>query len=218
MFSKQLGVPAGLRLRPGAAVLGVVGVVFMLLAACGELPIPFKVRDSQQPVGTATRVVQATEPDSVISNIRLCIGFALPDQYMEQLTPDFTFVPDPVDVSILEQNYPGIFDNWDLGVETRVSRYMLSDLSVDSIRTIGVLETTDSTSSQQVRYKMGFVLPSFPGNYRGKAILYMRKLSDNLWYLNRWEDFRPTEAELDSCSCAGSWGFLRGHIRATIGG
>jgi hypothetical protein len=218
MFSKRPSVTVGLCSRPALAVLGIIGAVLMLLAACGELPIPFKVRDSQQPVGTATRVVQATAPDSVVSNIRLCIGNALPDQYIEQLTSDFTFVPDPVDVSILEQNYPGIFDNWNLGIETRVIRYMLSDFSPDSIRTIRVLETTDSTSSQQVRYKMGFVLQSFPGNYRGKAILYMRKLSDNLWYLNRWEDFRPTDVELDSCSCAGSWGFLRGHIRATIGG
>jgi len=201
--------------RPAAAKLCVVAVAAMvcLPVACGEFP--FQVGDSQRPIGSATKVIPATEPAAVLSNLVYCFDDQKSNLLIEQMTDDFTFVADPVDVAALEQTYPGIFNDWNLDVESQVTQYMLDagrcTFASLSLSNETLLEQpTDTTYAGQLDYGIALLLDSDSQTYMGQARLYMRKLSSNLWRIYRWEDIRPQDAQFNT------WGILRGRIRATL--
>jgi hypothetical protein len=163
-------------------------------------------------------VVPATEDSTVLSNLRVCVEGRAAEQYIAELAPDFIFVADPSDVADLEGDHPGIFSNWDLQVEHQVIRYMLDNgrcsvAMLDSLaETDTTRERTDSTSLIQADYSLLLVLDSEVQTYSGRAWFYMRRQSDNLWKMYRWEDFIIPGGKHDT------WGYLRGLIRATISG
>jgi hypothetical protein len=184
-----------------------------LVAGCGEFP--FQVGDSQKPIGSATQVIPATEPSAVLSNLVFCFNDQKASMFLDQLTEDFVFIADEIDVAALEQTYPGIFDGWTLDVESRVTQYMLDAgrctfASLALSGEVQLEQPTDSTYSGQLNYAIALLLNADSQTYMGKARLFMRKSSDNLWRIYRWEDIRPQDAQFDT------WGILRGRIRATL--
>jgi hypothetical protein len=208
-------VKRGRRGWPGVAIgLALAGgAMLCLLAGCGQFP--FQVGESQKPIGSATKVIPATEPAAVFSNLVYCFNDQKANLYLEQLTDDFVFVADAIDVATLEQTYPGIFNDWTLDVEGRVTQYMLDSgrcafASLTLSNETVLDEPTDTTYSSQVDYGIALLISADAQNYSGQARLFMRKLSDNLWRIYRWEDIRPQDAPYDT------WGILRGRIRATL--
>ena len=201
-------------LRP-ALKLGAraMAVMVYLLAGCGQFP--FQVGDSQPSIGSATKVIPATDPSAVLSNLVYCFNDRDATMFTDQLTEDFVFVADAIDVASLEQNYPGIFNDWNLDVEKQVAQYMLDAgrctfASLSFFNETLLDQPTDTTYSGQLDYGIAIKLNADSQTYMGQARLYMRKLSNNLWGVYRWEDIRPQDAEFDT------WGILRGRIRATL--
>jgi hypothetical protein len=186
-----------------------------LVASCGV----FEPRDSESPEeGSGGSVyVPPQEPPVVVSNLVTVMVESPHTAYPELFSEDFTFVPDPDDVLTLESIYgQGVFDNWDVDVEVQVgdrlfSRYFLALLELSEGT---VTEDTDSTYTVFHEYEFdilgdrGWLKTRGAANFRIK-----RDPSDNLWYLYQWEDFR-TESS-DSTGIDGTWGLLKGEIRAT---
>jgi hypothetical protein len=196
----------------GARALVLVSVLG-LVAACGNFP--FKIEEGQKPVGTATDVVPRTEPAAVLSNLMICVADQKAGEYLDQLATGFVFVADQIDVATLEQNYPGIFSDWNFEVESRVTQYMLDTgrclLAGLTLTNETVLDQpTDTTYSSQVDYRLMLYLNNHSRTYSGQARLFMRKDINSLWSIYRWEDIRPQDAPEDT------WGILRGQIRATM--
>lgn len=201
-------VGAGTRGRALALVL-MVG----LIGACGNFP--FKVGEGPPPNGSATDIVPRTDPSAVLSNLMICVGDQKGSEYLEQLAGGFIFVADQIDVATLEQNYPGIFSDWNLDVEGRVAQYMLDTgrclLAELTLSNETVLDQpTDTTYSSQVVYRLLLLLNNDAQNYSGQARLFMRKDTNSLWSIYRWEDIRPQGTQEDT------WGIVRGRIRATM--
>jgi hypothetical protein len=206
---------------PLAVALGAV----LLAASCGDFSCSesleslfsaFSLRDSEEPTGSSTQLIPATQALDVRSNILRAINNKDAISYETQLAEDFTFVADPIDVATVEQTYPGAFADWTLAVESAVMEYMLDevrcDLSILGLSDSTVIEETESLYSIQYAYSFLVILNDEPLQaYSGQARLLMRKeATDNLWRLYRWEDIRAEGSEDDT------WGILRGRIRATI--
>jgi hypothetical protein len=192
---------------PLVVALGAV----LLAASCGA----FSLRDSEEPTGSSTQLLPTTQPLVVRSNIWRSINNGDAISYETQLSEDFTFVADPIDVATVEQTYPGAFANWTVEVESAVMEYILDavrcDLSILGLSDSTVVEETEGLYTIQYNYSVIFILDNEFQSYAGQARLVMRKeTSDNLWYLYRWEDIRLEGSEDDT------WGILRGRIRATM--
>jgi len=202
------------RTGAGARARALVLVVMLgLIAACGQFP--FQIGDGPKPVGTATEIIPRTEPAAVLSNLTVCVGDKKAGEYLDQLAGGFVFVADQIDVATLEQNYPGIFSDWNRDVESRVTEYMLDagrcELAELKLTNETVLDQpTDTTYSSQVDYRLMLYLDNHAQTYSGQARLFMRKDVSSLWSIYRWEDIRPQDAPEDT------WGILRGRIRATM--
>jgi hypothetical protein len=186
-----------------------------LVASCGV----FEPRDSESPEeGSGGSVyVPPQEPPVVISNLVTVMVESPHTNYPELFSEDFTFVPDPDDVLTLESIYgQGVFDNWDMDVELQVGdrlfgRYFLALLELSEGT---VTEDTDSTYTVYHEYWFDILGDRGWSRFRGAANFRIKMdPSDNLWYLYQWEDFR-TESS-DSTDIDGTWGLLKGEIRAT---
>jgi hypothetical protein len=179
----------------------------------------FEPRDTEEPEGGSGGAVyeQPQEPEVVISNLINVVVEYPHVNYPELFFDDFTFIPDPDDVLTLESIYgQGVFDDWDTGVEVDVGdrlfgRYVLALLSFSEGT---ITEDTDSTYTVLHEYSLDLLQEDGWASYRGAASFRMRQdPSDNLWYMSEWTDFR-TEAS-DSSGIDGTWGYLKGEIRAT---
>ena len=186
-----------------------------IMASCGV----FEPRDSEPPEeGSGGSVyVPPQEPAMVVSNLVTVMVESPHTNYPELFSEDFTFVPDRDDVLTLESIYgQGVFDNWDVDVELQVgdrlfNRYFLALLELSEGT---VIEDTDSTYTVYHEYEFDILGDKGWSYFRGAANFRIRRdPSDNLWYLYQWEDFR-TEAS-DSTGIDGTWGLLKGEIRAT---
>ena len=180
----------------------------LLVVSCDA----FSLRDSEQPTGSSTQLIPATQPLAVRGNVWRSINNGDAISYGTQLSEDFTFVPDPMDEAQVEQIYPGAFDDWTLAVEEAVIGYILDaarcDLSILGFSDSTVVEETEDLYTIQYAYSAIFILDTELQTYAGEARLLMRKESaDNLWYLYKWEDIRMEGSDNDT------WGVLRGRIR-----
>jgi hypothetical protein len=198
----------------GALLCGLLALC-MLVVSCGT----FEPRSSEAPEDGSGGAVyeQPQDPEVVISNLINVIVEYPHLNYPELFSDDYTFVPDPDDALTLESIYgQGVFDNWDAGAETDVgeklfSRYYLALLELDEGT---ISEDTDSTYAVLHEYRLDILEDAGWSNYRGAANFKLRRNpSDNLWYMYQWEDFR-TETS-DSTGIEGTWGLLKGEIRAT---
>jgi hypothetical protein len=183
----------------------------LLVVSCDA----FSLRDSEQPTGSSTQLIPATQPLAVRGNVWRSINNGDAISYGTQLSEDFTFVPDPMDEAQVEQIYPGAFDDWTLAVEEAVIGYILDaarcDLSILGFSDSTVVEETEDLYTIQYAYSAIFILDTELQTYAGEARLLMRKESaDNLWYLYKWEDIRMEGSDNDT------WGVLRGRIRSTM--
>ena len=186
-----------------------------LVASCGI----FEPRDSETPDegSGSSSYTQPQDPATAISNLVNVMSESPHSNYTDMFAEDFKFVPDPDDVLTLESIYgQGVFDDWDVDEEVDVgdkvfSRYLLILLDLAEGT---VTEDTDSTYTVLHEYRLDVLGDDGWARYRGAANLRIRQdPSDRLWYISEWEDFR-TEAS-DSSGVDGTWGLLKGEIRAT---
>jgi hypothetical protein len=191
-----------------------VALAACVAASCGLLDA-FSVRESEDPTGTETEYVLPQEPEQVITNLISAVNFRDVVNYESILAEDFVFEPDPRDALTLENYYPGVFDGWDIEVEKEVARRMFDQggatfallrFDEDSKQ---VSVDTDSSYVVQEDYTLITKLEKLE-TFTGTAIFSLKRLSDGLWYMEKWEDSRPEgEGQYDT------WGILKGEIRAT---
>jgi hypothetical protein len=192
------------------AALLAASILCLWVLGCGT----FDTREAAEPTGSSTDFIDPFDPETVILDILNTVNQRNADYYNSLIAPGFTFVPDPSDENDLEAFYPGVFDGWDAGVEEDVAEKLLdpsrTTFTLLTFTEESIIEETDSTQVVQQDYSLIIKIENIE-TYKGTARFYMRRLSDGLWYLYRWEDNR-TEAEGEDFE---TWGYLKGLIRAT---
>lgn len=177
------------------------------------------------PVGQTLLLHERTRPDLVIFNLRTVL-LARPevrsaDLYMDQLSGDFIFVPDPIDV----EEYPGVYDAsrdtlWNREQERRFAQNVLDPARVGTVSlTRWYLSSSDERSTSEDGLTETFFFPyegdlelkgvdgeeSTTLGFRGRMELDLvtPTLENPVWSVARWRD------EADLASTKLSWGELR---------
>lgn len=197
----------------------VIGLIlgFLVTPSC-----VFEPRDTQPPPEgqTGEDIQMAQDPEVVIDNLIRVIYRLDSANYPDLFSEDFAFVPDPEDVDFMNNHYgPGIYLGWDKVVETTMTDRLFDRIQLKAGAELTLLDTTvsEETDTTYVVYH-GYFLETLPKGatwkfFSGEARFHLRKdPSDNLWYMFRWEDFRLDDVP-DSVN--GTWGLLKGEIRAT---
>ncbi len=198
--------------RRGIALL-MIGLVVLALVACDT----FSVRDAEQPTGGVTVFEVPRNPTTVISNLINVMRNLDAINYEDLFSEDFVFVPDSRDVQEFDNYYPGVLTEWGTDVEVNVGNQLLDPGRTELIWLVftsepNVIEETDTSYVFQNDYELTVVGEEWD-IYYGTSILSIHLELDGLWYINKWEDFRPEEEPEGS---SGTWGILKGLVRASM--
>ena len=132
--------------------------------------------------------------------------------YERSLADNFVFLPldqDAIDPSLP----PGIFDDWTKDVEVNVLKLMISEASEASVT---FTQTPQINENEFVQFRVTYELKLTPAaggeaaTYKGVAEFDVRRIS-GIWLLERWRDIERVEDFT-------TWGFLKGTLRAQLGG
>jgi hypothetical protein len=188
--------------------------VAVAISSCSE----FTVRESEEPTGVSTGYVVPREPGDVISNLVNAVQARDVVNYGDLFSDDFTFSPDPRDSFDIENVYPGAFADWGVQVERTVANQILDEsrnkltLLTFIDGTDEVITDTDSTFVLKQDYDLILLFDGSLRTYSGTVLFSMKKkVSDGLWYMRWWQDFRP-EVVVEGRD---TWGYLKGFIRGT---
>ncbi|MFC1800296.1 hypothetical protein ACFL2Z_05270 [Candidatus Eisenbacteria bacterium] len=192
-------------------------LIGLVLAAAVSLSCIFEPRATTEYDQVGGKDIQpAREPEMVISNMVTIVQGLDSANYPDLFSEDFYFVPDPEDVDFMNNHYgPGVYLDWDNLVEVYVAGNLFDRLNY-ALLNIEVIEVAEETPNTYVGYHE-YTLSILPQGgtwtrFSGIAHLYMRVTEDDLWEIIRWDDFRQPEV---SDSVNGTWGLLKGEIRAT---
>ncbi|MGD9140031.1 MAG: hypothetical protein PVJ42_00685 [bacterium] len=192
----------------------------LILMGCLGLAVAtscFSTRDAAAPTtGSGDVPLNPLSASDVLYNMEVAIKQKDPVYYEELFSEAFRFSPSSSDSAEVEKDFPGAFSNWDKAVETGVMTYILDPVR-SGIARLNLLEEildfTDTTYEYQVDYDLILEhldeegTPTYMGYY-GQARLFLRKLPDGYWYIERWSDFNePPEV---------SWGRLKGETRGRM--
>lgn len=193
-------------------------MIGMIVAWTASLSCVFEPRATQEPsqVGGGD-ILPAQEPEMVISNLITIVQGLDSGNYPDLFSEDFYFVPDPEDVDFMNNHYgPGVYLDWYGGVEADVASRLFDGIRA-ALLNIEEGEVAEDTPTTYIVYH-SYTFETLPkegawNRYSGIAHFYLRQNpADELWYMYRWDDFRLEEMP-DSVD--GTWGLLKGEIRAT---
>ena len=194
-----------------------------------KTPLSTQIPDC--PSGQQLFLRERTKPSSVLRNLESIFQaqpeFRSPQQYMEQFTEDFVFVPDPEDVQL----YPEVYDVdrdtlWGVAEERNFARLILSPERIHSARFVRWFNSSKDErilSDDQLRetfvfpYEADFVeiISSAGGDSEETEFntigvkgfveidLVTPTLENPVWSIAAWRDQR------DRASAKFSWGELR---------
>jgi len=185
----------------------------MALAGCET----FSVREAEEPTGSATVFEVPRNPTTVISNLINVVRNLDAINYEELFSDDFIFIPDSKDVQEFDSYYPGVLTQWGADVEVEVGNRLLDPGRVELIWLVftgepNVIEDSDTSYVVKNDYEITVVGEEWE-MYHGTSIFSIHLEPDGLWYINKWEDFRPEEKPEGS---SGTWGILKGLTRASM--
>ena len=186
---------------------------------------PFAAKVPDCPVGPRLVLNEPTQPSLVVFNLRTILvaqpGARNLDQYMDQLSEDFSFVPDPQDVDSYPHAYDVSLDTlWNREQERRFAQALLDPAQVGRI-TLGrwYESAKDERLVSEDQLRETFVFP-----YEGTIVrlgdapaaettlefkgtmeldLVTPTLENPVWSVRQWRDRR------DPASAKHSWGELR---------
>ena len=184
---------------------------------------PFSARLPDCPSGATLPLRERTRPESVLLNIRTTFEGRSPTQYMEQLTEDFIFIPDPEDIGLHPEVYqapegyvPRQDTLWNREAERR---FAVATLNPDVFQQIRFNRWFTASRDERIPAEDGFsetfIFPyeieltgqddqeSF--GLKGRIIidLVTTSLENPIWNVQSWEDQR------DVASAKRSWGEFR---------
>lgn len=191
----------------------------------GDTANPFASDLPDCPVGPRLMLNEPTRPSLVVFNLQTILR-AQPearslDQYMDQLSQHFTFVPDPQDVQL----YPEVYDTskdtlWHREQERRFAQAILDAGQVGQINlTRWYKSAADERVPSEDQLLETFIFP-YEGSLvrrdaqdEGDTVLEFKgtmeldlvtpTLENPVWSVQQWRDFR------DPASAKRSWGELR---------
>jgi hypothetical protein len=175
----------------------------------------FEPREAEPPREDDDRVPfrPANSAAGIFPNLQTGIeNLADGQNYDRSLEDNFVFLPldqDAIDPSLP----PGIFDNWTKDVEINVLKLMISEASAASVT---FTQTPQINENEFVQFRVTYVLKLTPqaggeeATYQGVAEFDVRRVS-GIWLLERWRDIESVENFT-------TWGFLKGTLRAQLGG
>lgn len=191
-------------------VLGIASVL-LIIAACNL----FEPREAEPPREDDNRIPfqPANSAAGIFPNLQTGVeNLANGENYDRSLAENFTFVPldqDAIDPSLP----PGIYNGWTNDVEMNVLKLMISEASVATVK---FTQTPQINENEFVQFRVTYELQLTPKGgteaaiYQGVAEFDVRRIS-GIWLLETWRDIESVENFT-------TWGYLKGSLRAQLGG
>jgi len=153
------------------------------------------------------------DASGIFNNLKSGVeNLAQGENYDRSLSDLFVFLPrdaDAIDPSLP----PGIYDGWTKPVEMEVLQLMISESKAATL-TFNRSELLNEQDFVQFEVTYELRLTAKADNtesvYKGVAIFDVRRVG-GIWLLERWKD----NEEIDGFT---TWGFLKGTLRAKLGG
>lgn len=173
----------------------VVLLTSALIAGCGI----FETRTPEVPVTVRSTYVPPTTPDLLITNLKYSILEKNTDNYIKCINSGrYVYVPD----SKSQQIYGIIFQNWNQASERNYLTNLISQTNASATSTL-FLDNPNTTviAPDSVIYKADYIIvfqhnrSNIPKSAVGNFTLTLRSDENNLFYINRWEDYRKHDTD-----------------------
>ncbi len=186
---------------------------------------PFSVQTPDCPSGQLLLLLEPTRPENVLANVRIVFEARpqerSPNQYMDQLSEGFFFLPDVQDIQLHPEVYDANRDTlWTREQERRFALAVLDPQSVDAIRfhrwyeaakDERILSEEGLLETYVFPYEIDFAELSDKGESgdiisikgRMEVDLITPTVENPVWVIQRWQDQR------DVAPAKRSWGELR---------
>lgn len=159
----------------------------------------FDTRTPQDPVNIRSTFVPPTTPDLLVTNLKYSILEKNSDNYIRCISPlAFSYIPDSKSQLI----YGTIFQNWDKNSEKNYLNNLISQTSANSTTTLFLDNPNITTiSPDSVIYKADYIIvfqhnrANVPKSALGNVTLTLKADENNLFYINKWEDFRRHDTD-----------------------
>jgi len=166
-----------------------------LIKGCGL----FETRTPEQPVTIRSTFVPPTTPDLLITNLKYAILEKNSDNYLKCISPvSYFYIPDSKSLLI----YGTIFQNWNSQSEKNYFNNIISQSNTNSTSTLFLDNTSITTiSPDSVIYKADYIIvfqhnrANVPKSGIGNMTLTLKANENNLFYINKWEDFRKNDTD-----------------------
>jgi len=186
------------------------GIYIFVLVAISGCPNPFATRTPEIPEvgGKRLPMLDPSSALNVLSNLKIAYQGLSPLDYLDTLSEDFVFVPDPRDAEV----FPDVYtpeEPWDKARESLFAGNLLSDNVTESIwfrkwpPELMELDEEEKKETYEYQYDISLVHGrDAPSRIRGTGYIFLRERDDGTWAIYRWEDEKTDQV-------VGTWGELR---------
>ena len=185
----------------------------MVLSGVLRCESPFSTRTPEEPEKPRPYrlLSRSIAPGNVLINLKTVYDYALSvDDYMDGLSEEFLFEPDPSDALVYEDTFSS---PWNAERERTFTANLFDRILSDPQDTPRVLTRWEEIVADDEEEREAYFEYEYKLEFRdkqdeswkaaeGKAYLYLRKGEDENWALSRWVDEKTNE-EIPS------WGALR---------
>ena len=185
----------------------------MVLSGVLRCESPFSTRTPEEPEKPRPYrlLSRSIAPGNVLINLKTVYDYALSvDDYMDGLSEEFLFEPDPSDALVYEDAFSS---PWNAERERTFTANLFERILSDPQKTPLVLTRWEEIIADDQKEREAYFEYEYKLEFRdkqdeswkaaeGKAYLYLQKGEDENWALSRWVDEKTNE-EIPS------WGALR---------
>ena len=183
--------------------------IFALIVVSG-CPNPFGTRAPEVPEvgGRRLPMLVPSSAMNVLNNLKIAYQGLSPLDYLDTLSEDFVFVPDPRDAEM----FPDVYmpdQPWDKARESLFTGNLLSDNVTESIwfrawpPELTELDEAEKKEIYEYEYEVSLVHGrDAPSKIQGTGYISLREGDDGVWVIYRWEDEKTN-------LLVSTWGELR---------
>ncbi len=189
-------------IRRGIA-LSIVLLHLLSLPACN----PFRTGAPENPEGPQIDYPPPTTTDNVLKILAMALGAKDNRAYLERLSVDFAFRPDPVQLPTAEfQKFPS---TWSRDQEAFFLAALFSNLDSVAVEWQDILTQPQGTGAEvTARYTLtAFRTGQSETRYTGQARFFMEQVA-GVWNVRGWDDVVLSNVSQ-------TWGLLRAQVFAT---
>lgn len=162
---------------------------------------PFYTRTPEPPEGRRLNLLSPTVARNVVSNLKLTWEGLSPVDYMECLSEDFRFSPDPSDSTKFEEVFS---EPWDRAREETFARRFLDKNTISSL-SLSLKKEYEEDRGDEYYFEYSYILQiqhslDLPGYMEGRMHLTLKRDTSGNWSIVLWKDEKtsdtPTVGEL----------------------